>query len=409
MDNSVAINSTTNHNDILHPGDPNLGLSFAITAEDIEDIKFHDAPFINGVKSLSSSALPNNVTTAHLELSDCKIELMDQFELTDQIDLSTTDDITLQQDHTWLGNGISILEAPILNNTTPIDSCATESTTLETANLTHSTTIYDNNSLLKSNNVVEAPPIELPTIAVVKKCPVKASDLVNSVNTRKFPPLPEKRSIIVNGVNTLEQHSAHVGSIVSSGDEPSLAFSSWLDYVIEVINESVGIVEERSVEHTFHVHEEIFAHFSKTFCTGVKLRMPSSTTVIKTGKYKGLIKYVWYFTSASTVRRIFTTKNISLETERIFEYNSDGEFVPYVIKPTVPTTDGKYKRVYPKMSLYKTHIWFESGSSEYKNSFKLEWLPSAFPKSHHGILKLEFTVRVQDPEEMQRTIAERVK
>ncbi|XP_011197631.2 uncharacterized protein LOC105222127 [Bactrocera dorsalis] len=409
MDNSIAINSTTNHNDILHPGDPNLGLSFAITAEDIEDIKFHDAPYINGVKSLSSSALPNNVTTAHLELSDCKIELMDQFELTDQIDLSTTDDITLQQDHTWLGNGISILEAPILNNTTPIDSCATESTTLETANLTHSTTIYDNNSLLKSNNVVEAPPIELPTIAVVKKCPVKASDLVNSVHTRKFPPLPEKRSIIVNGVKTLEQHSAHVESIVSSGDEPSLAFSSWLDYVIEVINDSVGIVEERSVEHTFHVHEEIFAHFSKTFCTGVKLRMPSSTTVIKTGKYKGLIKYVWYFTSASTVRRIFTTKNISLETERIFEYNSDGEFVPYVIKPIVPTTDGKYKRVYPKMSLYKTHIWFESGSSEYKNSFKLEWLPSAFPKSHHGILKLEFTVRVQDPEEMQRAIAERVK
>ncbi|XP_036214548.2 uncharacterized protein [Bactrocera oleae] len=404
MDNSIATNSNTNHSDILHPGDPNLGLSFAITAEDIEDIKFHEAPFINGVKSLSSSALANNVTTAHLELSDCKIELMDQFELTDQIDLSTTDDITLQQDHTWLGNGISILEAPILNNTTPIDSCATESTTLENADLTHSTTIYNNNTLLKSNHVVEAPPIQLPTIAVVKKCPVKASELVNSLNTRKFPPLPEKRSIIVNGVTSLEQRPANDESIVSSSKEPSLAFSSWLDYVIEVINDSVGIVEERSVEHIFHVHEEIFAHFSKTFSTGVKLRMPSSTTVIKTGKYKGLIKYVWYFTNASTVRRIFTTKNISLETERIFEYSSDGEFVPYVIQPIVPTTNGKYKRVYPKLSLYKTHIWLESGNSEYKNSFKLEWLPSAFPKSHHGILKLEFTVGVQDPEEMQRAI-----
>lgn len=255
MDNAIATNSNTNHNDILHAGDPNLGLSFAITAEDIEDIKFHDASFINGVKSLSSSTLPNNVTTAHLELSDCKIELMDQFELTDQIDLSTTDDITLQQEHTWLGNGISILEAPILNSTTPNDRCASESATLETANLTHSTTIYNDNSILKSNQVVEAPPIELPTIAVVKKCPVKASELVNSVNTRKFPPLPTKRSIIVNGVKTLEQHQTKVDSIVSSSDEPSLAFSSWLDYIIEVINESVSIVEERSVEHTFHVHE----------------------------------------------------------------------------------------------------------------------------------------------------------
>ncbi|XP_011193281.3 uncharacterized protein LOC105219053 [Zeugodacus cucurbitae] len=404
MDNSIGTNSNTNHNDMLHPGDPNLGLNFAITAEDIEDIKFHDAPFINGVKALSSSTLPNNVTTAHLELSDCKIELMDQFELTDQIDLSTTDDITLQQEHTWLGNGISILEAPILNNTTPNDSCTNETTNVDTSHLTHATTIFNNNSLLKSNHVVEAPPIELPTIAVVKKCPVKASELAHSVNTRKFPPLPGKRSVIVNGVNTLEQHQTNEESVASHSEEPSLAFSSWLDYVIEVINESVGIVEERSVEHTFHVHEEIFAHFSKTFSTGVKLRMPSSTTVVKTGKYKGLIKYVWYFTNASTLRRIFSTKNISLETERVFEYNTDGEFVPYVTPAIVPATNGKYKRVYPKLSLYKTHIWFECGSSEHKNSFKLEWLPSAFPKSHHGILKLEFTVGVQDPEEMQRAI-----
>ncbi|XP_053947116.1 uncharacterized protein LOC128855908 [Anastrepha ludens] len=402
-DNCMPTNAATNPNDILHPGDPNLGLSFAITAEDVEDIQLHNAPSINGVKAVQSN-LASNLTTAHLELSDCKIELMDQFELTDQIDLSTTDDITLQQEQTWLGNGISILEAPVLNSTASTIGCNEVSPVLETPSTTPHTAYYDSNSLLKTNQVVEAPPIELPTIAMVKKYPVKASELVNEVNTRKFPPLPAKRSLIINGKLESEEKQTNVGSQTNDIEEPSLAFSAWLDYVIEVINESVGTVEERNVEHTFHVHEEIFAHFSKRFSTGIKLRTPNSTTVVKAGKYKGLFKYVWYFSNATTIRRIFTTKNISLDTERIFEYNSDGIFVPYVRQPIMPAPKGKHKRVYPKLSLYKTHIWLESGSSEYKNNFKIEWLPGAFPKSHHGMLKLEFSVVVQDPHEMQRAI-----
>ncbi|XP_036323045.1 uncharacterized protein LOC118736970 [Rhagoletis pomonella] len=401
-DNATLTNSTTNTNDNLHPGDPNLGLSFAVTAEDAEDTRLHNGPYFNDVKTEPSN-LTNSLTTAHLELSDCKIELMDQFELTDQIDLSTTDDITLQQEQTWLGNGISILEAPVLNSTAPSTACTEVSPVLKASN-THHTSYYNNNSLLKSNQVLEAPPIELPTIAMVKKCPVKASELVNEVNTRKFPPLPAKRSLIVNGTNQSEQQQSNDGSQVSDVGEPSLAFSAWLDYVIEILNESISIVEERSVEHTFHVHEEIFAHFSKRFSAGIKLRVPNSTTVVKAGKYKGLIKYVWYFTNASTVRRIFTSKNISLETERIFEYNADGVFVPFEAQRILPGTNVKHKRIYPKLSLYKTKIWFDSGKSEYKNSFKLEWLPSAFPRSHHGILKLEFSVCVLDPQEMQRAI-----
>uniref|UniRef100_W8C170 Uncharacterized protein C2orf42 n=1 Tax=Ceratitis capitata TaxID=7213 RepID=W8C170_CERCA len=404
VENFTTASAAANPSDMLHTGDPNLGLSFAITAEDIEDIKFHTASNTSGIKTVPSNVM-DNMTTAHLELSDCKIELMDQFELTDQIDLSTTEDITLQQEQTWLGNGISILEAPVVNTstTTTTIGCTATPTTLEATNVAQNTAFYNGNSLLKASQVVEAPPIELPTIAMVKKCPVKASELVNSVNTRKFPPLPAKRSLIVNGVTHLEHQQTNDENIISSNEVPSLAFSSWLDYVIEAINESVEIVEERNVEHTFHVHEEIFAHFSKTFSTGIKLRIPNSTTVIKTGKHKGLIKYVWYFSNASTVRRIFTTRNNSLEIERLFEYNTQGVFVPYVTPPILPA-NSKYKRVYPKISLYKTHICFESGSSELKQSFKLEWLPSAFPKSHHGIMKVEFSVGVQDPNEMQGLI-----
>ncbi|XP_067618834.1 uncharacterized protein [Eurosta solidaginis] len=412
LDNALSTNITTHTNNILHPGDPNLGLSFAITAEDVEDIKLFDEPSINEIKTVPTHLNNStNMTTAHLELSDCKIELMDQFEPTDQIDLSSTDDITIQGDATWLGNSISILEAPVLSTSTASAiNCNTVSPVIKAPTTpTDHASYYNNNSLLKANQVVEALPIELPTIAMVKKCPIKAKELVHEVNTRKFPPLPAKRSLIVNKpTTTMQPHHENIDEKLQR-EQPSLAFSAWLDYVIEVINESVTIVEQRNVEHTFHVHEEIFAHFSKSFSSGIKLRIPNTTTVVKTGKYTGLYKYVWYFTTASTVRRIFTTENISIQTERIFEYNSDGVFVPYLHKPPLPAANSKLKRVYPKLSLYKAHIWFESGVNEHKSSFKLEWLPNAFPKSHHGILKLEFSIGVQGPQETQISIEKTIK
>lgn len=163
----------------------------------------------------------------HLELTDCNIELMDQYQLTDQIDLCS-DDIELP----LVSEPFNILAPPpIFTKATPPAS----------------------NQLL--------PPIELPTIAVVKKAPMKASEIVAEVKTRKQLPLPAKRTLIVND-STLACE-AEVGKEVGVAVAPALSYEAWLDYVIELINDSIepdaatppAAVSSRLVQHRLHAHK----------------------------------------------------------------------------------------------------------------------------------------------------------
>lgn len=162
----------------------------------------------------------------HLELTDCNIELMDQYQLTDQIDLCS-DDIELP----LVSEPFNILAPP------PIFTKATPPAT---------------NQLL--------PPIELPTIAVVKKAAIKASEIVTEVKTRKQLPLPAKRTLIVND-STLACDAAVEN--VSMTVAPALSYEAWLDYVIEIINDSLepdtmvapAAVSSRLVQHKYHVHK----------------------------------------------------------------------------------------------------------------------------------------------------------
>lgn len=61
----------------------------------------------------------------------------------------------------------------------------------------------------------------------------------------------------------------------------------------------------------FFNSKEIFSHFCKTFSAGIKRRPLDNILVIESGKYKGLTKYVWHFTTAHNVKRIFNTSNVN--------------------------------------------------------------------------------------------------
>ncbi|XP_064549417.1 uncharacterized protein LOC135435993 isoform X2 [Drosophila montana] len=266
----------------------------------------------------------------HLELTDCNIELMDQYQLTDQIDLCSDD-----------------IELPLVS---------------EPFNILAPQPIYTK-APPAANNQHQLHAIELPTIAVVKKSAIKASEIVEEVKTRKQPPLPAKRALIVNEPTCKTAAAETVGVAV----EPALAYQAWLDYVIELLNVSIEpdptamqAVSTRQLLQSFHVHKETFSHFSKSFSAGIKRRPLHQVAVIEAGRHKGLSKYIWHFSASHTVKRIFSSRNLSLQLERCFERHADGHFVPYVRQTSTQTAaQTKQRLVHTKLRLFMVKMLFD--------------------------------------------------
>ncbi|KAH8338568.1 hypothetical protein KR059_009950 [Drosophila kikkawai] len=302
-----------------------------------------------------------------IELTDCNIELMDQFQPTDQIDLSS-EDIELP----LISEPYNILAAPpIFSEASPADQL----------------------------------PIELATISMVKKAaPVKASEIVREVKSRKQPPLPAKRALIVNkpaAANQVLDTPCQEACV-----QPALAYSAWLEHVVELLNEALepretpqAGISKRLVQQNFHVHRDTFSHFCKGFSAGIKRRPLDKVTVIESGRYKGLTKYTWHFTTSHTVKRIFSTANIELQLQRAFERHPDGQyFVPYVRPPTSIENSSKKRLTYARIKLYMAKIIFQMAPKEQAgNGVLLTWTPDVLPRSHFGLMQVEFSVETQAP------------
>ncbi|XP_041565565.1 uncharacterized protein LOC108148639 isoform X1 [Drosophila elegans] len=305
-----------------------------------------------------------------IELTDCNIELMDQFQPTDHIDICS-EDIELP----LISEPYNILAAP------PIFAEGTPAV------------------------VTDQLPIELATISMVKKAPVKVSEIVTEVKSRKQPPLPAKRDLIVN--NSAKVTPVIENLCLDASVQPALSYVAWLDHVIELLNEGLEPLETpnagltiRLVQQNFHVHKETFSHFCKSFSAGLKRRPLDKFTVIESGKYKGLNRYTWHFSSSHTVKRIFSTSNIELHLERAFERHAEGHFVPYVRPAIEPHVPGQAKKrvVYARLKLYMVKIIFETPPKDQSgNGVLLTWTPDVLPRSHFGLMHVEFTVETRAP------------
>ncbi|KAH8310847.1 hypothetical protein KR044_003217, partial [Drosophila immigrans] len=316
--------------------------------------------YANDAQLLSNYDIYAEEQSQHLELTDCNIELMDQYQLTDQIDLCSDD-----------------IELPLVS---------------EPFNILAPPPIFTKAPPPPTNQL---PAIELPTISVIKETAIKASEIVKEVKTRKQPPLPAKRTLIVNESTTAAVEA--VGVAV----QPALAYEAWLDYVIELINESIeplaeqASVSERMVQHSFHVHKETFSHFCKSFSAGIKRRPLHKVSVIASGKHKGLSKYEWHFSASHTVKRIFSSRNLSLQLQRSFERQSDGHFEPYV-RQAPAQTSSKQRLVYTKLRLFMVQLLFDSEQHP-KSGLLLAWTPDVLPRSQFGLMQVEFVLQTRVP------------
>ncbi|ALC47162.1 CG2321, partial [Drosophila busckii] len=325
--------------------------------------------YANDAQLLSNYDIYGEQQDQHLELTDCNIELMDQCQLTNQIDLSSDD-----------------LELPLVS---------------EPYNILAPPAIFAKTTATTASN--QLPPIELPTIAVVKKPAIKASEIVDEVKARKQPPLPAKRALIVNDPIV----AANAIETVDEAVQPALAYSCWLDHVIELLNESIvpllaQALSTHLVQQSFY---ETFSHFCKSFSAGIKRRPLHQLVQIESGKYKGLTKYVWHFSASHTVKRIFSTNNISLQLERAFEQQTEGQFTPYVRQyvPSKPTQP-KQRIVHTKLELYMVKMLFDINQqlsaqnvTSTKPGLLLSWTPDVLKRSNFGLMMIEFTLQTCAP------------
>lgn len=171
-----------------------------------------DIPF----EGISCGTGAMNDESTRLELSDCNIELMDQFQLTDQIDLCN-DEVILSDSDLFQGTSIIM---PDLSDTIVDDLIVAQ-------NQNHPQVVMP---------VAPAQVVENTAVAIATKKP--------------------KKVIVAQSTGSLATAAAASNGIQPVDRGPSLEYVVWLDHVIECINMSIDYnSKDPNVTLSFNVHE----------------------------------------------------------------------------------------------------------------------------------------------------------
>ncbi|XP_023293137.2 uncharacterized protein C2orf42 homolog [Lucilia cuprina] len=399
----------------MHIKDPKLNATTAsINDEDLglnfSHIKTPESP------ELCSNALE---TQTNMDFHEAGLSVIEQFQLNHNMQISN-DNIELAKDIENLNNlesqvmessanlipkQTSLLKSPIansnLNNNNSEDHSTKPCIVINATNC--NTTVPVQKSIVLKQGPVKIIKIATPIQKLSMDKNFNKIIQISKINSNKIIVLKSNQTAAANNKELL-MPTVKVASAEDS-TLPVLTYESWLDHTIELINDSISIQDSTTVKSTFHVHENIFNHFSKSFTLNNKRRLPNTTSVVKSGKYKDLIKYTWYLNQASTVQRIFSTKNLKIELERSYQRLNDGSFELYTPANIQLTENNNFRPIYPKLQLYKAFIQFTNNAELSTNNLqsqkcglKLEWLPSAFPKSNFGLMTIEFCVSVKEPD-----------
>ncbi|KAM7362516.1 uncharacterized protein ACRADG_013156 [Cochliomyia hominivorax] len=436
VNNEKNSNNKNSHiqidNKEMHIKDPKLNLTTTNINDEDMDLNF---PHLTETTPLAESitSINTNPSSTHssLDYNDVNaLSVIEQFQLNHNIQISN-DNIELAKDIENLNN----LESQVIESTEMLNQISNrqqqqpqqQKSLLKTPTKLIPISTSSEQLLSKSCNIVINPPtcantetVPVQKSIVLKQGPVKIIKIATPL--QKLPMEQNNKLIQLSKINPNKiivlksNHSetsaklnlASVNVTKSVPIVPSLSYESWLDHIIEILNDNINIQDDPIVKNVFHVPESIFNYFSKTFAVNNKRRLPNFTCSIKSGKYKDHIKYTWYLNQASTVQRIFTSKNMKLELERSYQRLNDGTFELYTPAAVKLTENSNFRPIYPKIQLYKVFIQFTSSpelnshnlQQSQKCGLKLDWVPSAFPKSNFGLMTIEFCVSVKEPEQL---------
>lgn len=330
--------------------DPKLkAITSSIKDEDL-DLNFSHIKSFEHLTSTTSAS--NLIQKTSDSFNGIGLSVIEQFQLNHNMQVSS-DNIELAKDIENLNNLESqVFETANINNITQQKSLLKVSVASNSNNKTINNNINNKIEAFKqtpyeqanTHNVAPHKVVPAQCPVVLKQGPVKIIKITTPVTSSGIPklvsdsnnknkiiqltkinpnkiivlksnPIVSQTKSIVNNVNALDDNQ----QTNNTGIVPTVSYESWLDHVIEVLNDSITVQDSsNSIRNTFHVPEAIFNHFNKSFTLNNKRRLPNTTIVIKSGKYKNHIKYIWYFNQASTVQKIFSTKNVSFSTNFSF-------------------------------------------------------------------------------------------
>ncbi|XP_058129987.1 uncharacterized protein C2orf42 homolog [Anopheles ziemanni] len=304
-----------------------------------------------------------------LQLMDCQIELMDEFDLTDRIDFCPSD---IECDESML------LPAGVFDNL--------------------STEVEPKEG--KKEKLIE---VTAKKAALRQGGRVEKEKLTRgSYNVRKLMKALESNGIIFN---RLQRHRS------SEPDETSrkttsvpayeatlchLSFTHWLESVIEQLNAIIDYNTNGKPEaQTFRIHEDFFRCLRARFSVGHRLRQPEKTSSPEEGPEltAGATEQhtqLFRFTHHKSLLHVFRTDRIALAFEKNFARSADERFVEMDPPEDMPETKGRPVRAQCYSTYIKIGRYKHEPDPERVYNFSLEWIGGVLPRSGFGDLRISF-------------------
>ncbi|GAB0087387.1 hypothetical protein DMENIID0001_016840 [Sergentomyia squamirostris] len=292
-------------------------------AEDLDQIEFITSPTGDELV-FGDSTILNNATDSFVELQDCQIELMDNYQLTDQLDLCA-DDL------------IDPLSAPTMTSL------------LET--------------ILPSNEQIHIETVRL--------------------KTDKGEGAPKSTQWSRRIQTVLDR--AKINSSITDAD-CTLNFEQWLGMFVERINLAPDFNSVcNPITLNFTVHTNFFNYLHMRFSKDpTKRKLPNKCEVIREGVFAGKVQNIFQFSCGKEVKRILENNLVKLQLERHFNKKSN-IFTPMTAQELAALADGSTKKGRGKLFLlkpteYKTFIKLGPHCDDGINHcFSIKWIADMLP------------------------------
>ncbi|XP_055587925.1 uncharacterized protein C2orf42 homolog [Uranotaenia lowii] len=332
------------------------------------------SPIIELINSTETSSSVTEAFAAqydddNLQLMDCQIELMDQFNLTDRIDFCPSD-IELSDD----------------NLVFPAD---------EEIGL-----VLQINDPSSSSNGVPAKKKSKLIDVTTKKAALRESSRVakekftkGSYNVRKLMKILESNGVVFNRLQKLEAVTVDTSGAPSfEAKYCNLSFNLWLESVIEQLNSVITYQGNGRPEvQTFSVHEDFFQCLRARFSVGHYNRAPDhSFEIAEIGPTRGLTCHVFKFSCYKSLRNVLKTHKISLQFEKSFCKTRDGTFEEIDSTRSQSLSE---EGLSIKPFEYKTYIkmgCYKMDPNQETHYFVIEWIAGVLPKSRFGEMRINF-------------------
>lgn len=340
--------------------------------QDVESLdidNLSDIP-VDILQDVEFSMEDNLIYLEDFELTDCQIELMDEFSLTDKIDIDIPGEENFEFDD---------LERELLE--------------FEQFEKNLEEEIKAEDQVLSINNKIQ----------VINKFLVKKL-LRNQDKNQRDAEKPNLSTFIKllasNGILLNKLKLKYSNPPVYSPEQVIIDFNQWLNSIIETIWNSMefnGNADSRIL--TFSVNHNFFKCLSSRFtASSNKKRKANRKITITKGLHKGLQKSTWTFNRLLVVKQIFETEQMSIETEQKFMKISENppryeKFVIEEIDDDPPTS--KCRKISPKV--YSTRLKVNpKGSGEREHTFTISWTPNVLKKSQYGEMEINFFYQRRD-------------